>query len=496
MRLPESSATERPTLSRFSRIVARNSAFGMAAHMTIKVVSFIFTVLVIRRLGAEVYGQYAAVLAFGAVFVFFADLGLSPYTVRQVARLRDRPDGKEEIEKLFGSVLALRFLLSLGAAVAIISTAWLTGRPMEMIIGVALGTIGLVIYSAQGAAEAILAGHERIDIAAGAQVAHQLTFVALGTLALLFATGYYGLIFANLAGILLMTILCWQGVRRLGVRPAMPIPSWWLPLLRASIPFGIIGFTLGLSYKFDTILLNIYAGDVVTGYYNSAYNLIFSVLVISNVVNTALYPSLARQSVTHPETLPAIHERMLRYLLMIALPIAFGGWALAPEIIGFLYGGKYAGAVLPLSILIWVAPFMFVTEFLGYVIVVSGAERRVAWAITVSTTINVALNALLIPIYGVTAAALLTVLTEAVLLSQYAWVLRARLRHVNWSYALWRPVLAAATMGVVVYLMRALYLPLDVLIGAVIYLGLLLALGVVGRPEFELVLGLRRRQAN
>ncbi|HHY57688.1 MAG TPA: flippase [Chloroflexi bacterium] len=482
-------------MSKFSRTVARNSAFGMAAHIAIKVVSFLFTVLVIRHLGAEVYGQYAAVLAFGAVFVFFADLGLSPYTVRQVARLRDQPNGKQEIEKLFGSVMALRFLLSLGAATAIIATAWLTGRPAEMIIGVALGTIGLVIYSVQGAAESVLAGHERIDIAAGAQVAHQVTFVALGTLALLLATGYYGLIFANLAGILLMTLLCWQGVRRLGVRPALPIPAWWPTLLRASIPFGIIGFTLGLSYKFDTILLNIYAGDVQTGYYNSAYNLIFSVLVISNVVNTALYPSLSRQSITRPETLPAIHERMLRYLLMIALPIAVGGWVLAPTIVEFLYGADYSAAALPLSILIWVVPLMFVTEFLGYVIVVSGAERRVAWAIAISTTVNVSLNALLIPVYGLLAASILTVVTEAILAAQYLWVLREKLSHINWSLALLRPLAAAAAMGVVVFLLRDLYLPLDVLVGALVYGGLLLLFGVIGKPEFDLVQGMRRQQA-
>jgi len=482
-------------MSKFSRTVARNSAFGMAAHVTIKMVSFAFSVLIIRQLGAEVYGQYAAVLAFGAVFVFFADLGLSPYTVRQVARLRDQPDGATEIERLFGTVLGLRFLLSLGAATAIIIAAWLTGRPTEMIIGVALGTIGLVMYSAQGAAEAVLAGHERLDIAAGAQVVHQVTFVLLGALALIFATGYYGLIFANLTGIALMTVVCWLGIRHLGVRPTLPVPTWWLPLLKASIPFGIIGFTLGLSYKFDSVLLNIYAGDVATGYYNSAYNLIFSVLVISNVVNTALYPSLSRQSVSRPETLPAIHERMLRYLLMIALPIAMGGWVLAPAIIDFLYGADCAAAALPLSILIWVIPFMFVTEFLGYVIVVSGAERRVAWAIAVSTTVNVSLNALLIPIYGLLAASILTVVTEGVLLTQYAWVLRDKLSHVNWNLALLRPLAAAAVMGVVVFLLREFFLPLNILIGALVYGGLLLMLGVIGKPEFELVQGMRRQQA-
>jgi O-antigen/teichoic acid export membrane protein len=480
-------------MSTFARTVARNSAFGMAAHIAIKVLSFLFSVLIIRRLGADEFGQYSAVLAFGAIFVFFADLGLSPYTVRQVARLRDLPDGQVQIRSLFGSVLALRFLLSLVTAVAIIATAWLTGRPPEMIVGVALGTIGLIMYSVQGAAESMLVGHERLDISAGAHVVHQLVFVVLGAVALTFATGYYGLIFANLTGIALMTFVCWQAVQRLDIRPTSPIPASWAPLIRASIPFGIIGFTLGLSYKFDSVLLNIYAGDVATGYYNSAYNLIFSVLVISNVVNTALYPSLSRQSVTLPHTLPAIQERMLRYLLIIALPIAAGGSLLAPQLVNFLYGADYASAALPLAILIWVVPFMFVTEFFGYVIVVDGAERRVAWAIAISTTFNVALNFALIPIYGLLAASILTVVTEAILLSQYAWVLREKLRRVNWSLTLWRPLLALLVMAGVVFVLRDVFLPATILVGAVVYLLSLLLLGVVGRAEFNLLSGFRHQ---
>lgn len=463
----------------------------MAAHVTIKVLSFAFSVLVIRRLGAETYGQYAAVLAFGAVFVFFSDLGLSAYTVRQVARLRDQGDGHIEVERLFGNVLALRFVLSVLTAGMIIGSAWLTGRPTEMIIGVALGTIGLIMYSLQGAAESVLVGYERLDITAGAHVSYQLTFVLLGSLALLLASGYYGLIFANLSGILLMTYICWRGVRRLGVRPSVPTLSSWWPLVHASIPFGIIGFTLGLSYKFDSVLLNIYAGDEQTGYYNSAYNLIFSVLVISNVVNTALYPSLSRQSVAQPDTLPKIQERMMRYLLLVALPIAVGGWILAPTIVEFLYGADYAAAALPLSILIWVVPLMFVTEFLGYVIVVNGFERRVALAITVSTSVNVALNFILIPIYGLLAAAILTLLTEAVLLLQYAWILRAKLRVMDWNLALLRPMVAALAMGFVVFWFRDLYLPLDIALGAVTYFSALVALRVLGKPEFNLLMGLR-----
>src|SRR6266545_5872019 len=124
-------------MQQFSRIVARNSAFGMAGQMVIKLLSFGFSVLIVRNLGAEDYGQYAAVLAFGAMFVFLADLGLSPYAVREVARWRDASDGAERVSALFGNLLLLRFLLAVLAAMLLIGTAWLTGRPPVMVGAIA-----------------------------------------------------------------------------------------------------------------------------------------------------------------------------------------------------------------------------------------------------------------------------------------------------------------------------------------------------------------------
>ncbi len=482
-------------MSQLSKTVARNSAVGMAAQVTIKILSFAFTVLIIRHLGAEVYGQYAGVLAFGAIFVFFADLGVSPYAVREIARLRDLENGQAKIEALYGNITWLRFALSLVAAALIIGTAVVTQRPWEMVIGIALGTLGLMTYSFQGSAEAVLAGHERLDLSAGAKVVQQLVFVALGAVALIVGTGYYGLIFANLAGILILAFLCYHGVRKLAVSSMRPDPRLWWAILRFSIPFGIIGFTLGLSYKFDTVLLNIFHGDTVTGYYNSAYTLIFSIAVISNILNTSLYPSLTRQATTQPQTLPAIYERVLLYLLAIALPIAVGGSILANQLVQFLYGDGYADSMAALRILLWVIPFMFCTEFLGYVILIMGAEKRVARAIILSTTVNVALNLLLIPIYGLLAAAIMTVVTEAILLAQYGWLLRDLLHKMDWGRVLWRPLLAAAIMGVCVFLLQGIPLAANIVIGAMLYGVLLLAFGVFGRTELEFLRTFRQPAA-
>lgn len=466
------------------RLVVRNSAFGFAAQAVIKLLSFAFSVLVVRHLGAETYGQYAAVLAFGAVFVFIADLGIGTFTVRQVARWREAPDADALIARLFANVLALRVLLSLLTATLVIGAAWLTQRPLVMVVAIAMGTVGLVMYSVQGASDAVLAGYERLDLSAAARVLYQITFVVVGTVVLFLGLGYYGLILGNLLGIGLMTYTCWRGVTSLGVRPGSVVMTEWPGLLRASLPFAVIGLTLGLSYRFDSVLLNLYRSDAETGYYSAAYNLVFAAVTLSNVVNTALYPSLSRLAAGDREALPTVAERALRYLLILSLPIAAGGWALADQVVDFLYGGAYSPAVDALRIVIWVTPLMFASELLGYVVVIGDKEHKVARSIVVSSVVNVSLNLILVPRYGFLAAAAMTVLTETILVSQYVWLLRDQVRRFDWRRVLLRPVTATGLMVAAVLALKDL-LPLagSLTAGVVTYAALALVLRAVTPDE-------------
>ncbi len=469
-------------MQQLSQTILRNSAFGLAAQIIIKLLSFAFTILIVRSLGAADFGQYAAVTSFGSIFLFVADLGLSPYTVRQVARLRGQADSEAQIRALYGDVLALRLLLGLLSAALVVGAALLTGRPALVVGAIALNSLNVLLYAVQGSADAVLSGYERLDLTSGVRVVNQLIFVLLGAAALWLGMGYYGLIVATTVGVAAMAWLCWRAVSRLGLRPGPIRLAHWAPLLRAAFPFGVIGLTLGLSYRFDSVLLNIFHGDVVTGHYNAAYNLIFSLVTISNVLNVALYPSLSRQAAVAPEMLPAVYERTLRYLVLVALPLAVGGFILAEPLVALLFGAEYAPAAGLLRILIWAVPLMFLSEFLGYVVVIAGREGRVARAIIASSSVNVAANLLLIPRYGPTAAALITVVTEVVLVGQYLWLLRDLLRRMRLGL-LARLLLAVAVMAGLVYAARGLPLPLTVALGGLLYGGLLLALRVLGPDE-------------
>lgn len=473
-------------MSQLARTVLRNSVAGMIAQLAIKVLSFCFSILIVRQLGATDFGQYAAVIGFGSVFLFIADLGLAPYTVREVARLRSESDSLTRIRDLYADVLGLRLILALIAGVMVVSAAIVTERPWLMIGAIALNGITLLIYALHGSSEAVLAGYERLDLTAGMQVINQLIFVTLGGLALWIGFGYYGLIIATMIGVATMTALVVRSLWRLGIRPGRWQRDRWLRLLRAAFPFGVIGLTLGLSYRFDTVVLNISFGDAATGYYNAAYNLIFALVTLSNVLNTALYPSLSRQAKIDPGNLPRIYERILSYLLIVALPITAGGFILAQPLVKFLFGEAYAASAPLLALLIWTLPLMFLTEFLGYVVVITDREALVARSIMISSSINVAANLMFTPRYGAPAAAIITVLTEAVLAMQYVWLLRDQLRLMRWQ-PVGRAAVAVLLMAAAVYLAREWPVLLVIGGGGAIYGGLLIGLRVIGAEEASFV---------
>jgi O-antigen/teichoic acid export membrane protein len=240
------------------------------------------------------------------------------------------------------------------------------------------------------------------------------------------------------------------------------------------------------------VLLNIFRGDAETGWYNAAYNLVFSAAVLSNVFNTALYPSLAREAVGAPEKLLPVLERGLRYLMLVALPIAFGVAVLAEKLVLFLFKAGFEPAAPILQIIIWTVPLMYSSELLGYVVLITDQERRAARSVMVSTGLNVTFNLMLVPRFGLYAAAIMTVVTEAVLVGQHAWTLRDLMRHIHWVATVIRPLAAAAMMGVVTWLLRSQTpILVNIILSAGAYGLFLLALGSVGRDEWRFFHGLR-----
>ena len=464
--------------------VLRNTVFGLGGRLAVKILAFAFSVWVVRRLGQEDFGLYATALAYVTAFAILSDWGLAPYLVREIARDRGRAG------ELVVNAMALRFLLALGTIGLILGVARCNGQPMFLMGGIALASLSLLLYAFQGPLEAALQGARRLDWISAAGVLQQLVFVGLGALALWSGVGFYGLIGASLIGTMAAMALTARVARTMGLL-AVRRPQWrlWPLLLRAGLPFGLIGLAVNLSYKVDTILLSIWWPAGIVGWYNAAYNLIFSIAILSNAANVALYPSMA--ALPDPEALAPVVRRAMGYLWLLSLPFTVGGWALGDRLIPALYGPSFIPSIPAFRILIGVVPWMFLSEYLGYVILVRNREWLVARSLILSTSFNVALNLFMIPRYGLMAAAWITLFTELLLVGQYVFLLR-----------LWRgmtfdrfgkPMLAAGVMGGILWIAKGLPLLALLALGALVYGLALWGLGAVGPAEWQFLRRMAQR---
>ncbi len=465
-----------------------NSLTMFGGQLAIKVISFLFSIVVIRHLGNEQYGKYAICAAFGGLFAVLSDLGLAQFAVREIAR--DRSPGT--IARLSSNIIALRVALALGVAGLTGIAAWIAGYDAQIRLGILIATLGLVSYAFFGMADAVAMGRERFRASAALNVSLQLVTLALSALLVFGGAGFLGLLAAATVAVLLVALVALSRLNRATpLRAPLDIRSW-PSLIGSAAPFAGIMLALSVSYKADAVILSfaVPAGDV--GAYSVAYNLVFTCMTVSHSINLALYPAMTREWTRSPEAAEDLFRQGLRYLLFLALPFAVFISVNAQAIVLFLYGERFARAAPALAIVAWVIPLMFVGEFLGYLAIVVDRERLAARANWISSAGNVAANLALIPVFGILAAAAVTVGTELALVGQYMGSLRRHRLLAGWWGTIGRTLVAAAALAVVAALMRWLDWPLVATAPAGIcsYFLAAFAAGALGRAEVTLLAGL------
>jgi O-antigen/teichoic acid export membrane protein len=471
------------------KIIFKNTAFVTLGNLILKVIYFLFNVYVIRELGDGRFGQYSTVLAFTGLFSIFAELGMTQYAMREIAR--DRTKAKFFLWNL----IAIRSILAVVGVVGITLAGRAVGYSDELVLGIFLHTTGYLLSAVAVPLEAVLNGNERLDYVTTNKVIAQLAIVILGTIFLLNGLGFIWLLIANLVSILpTIAIGIWAIKRHRLVDFSIEInPRLWPSLIKAGIPFGVITLALTIAFSIDTVMLSMWVSDNEVGWYNVAYNLVRSMMLFFTGFSVAIVPSLSRSFVKDITSVYSWYRRSVKFILLISLPLAFGGLVVADKLIDFLYTPEYVPAALGLKILVWDVPLLMFNSFNGNMTTVIGAERSAARIYTINAIANVVLNAYAIPRYGYVGAAVVTVATDLIGSIQFYLLMRTRLGIPDMKSVLLRVLVASALMASAVFLMGNLHVIVLVLLGGVIYGGLVLLFRLLDSNEWDLIFSFVRR---
>ncbi|MDM8529729.1 glycosyltransferase [Anaerolineales bacterium HSG25] len=463
-------------------IVAKNSLFNGIGKLSIKIISFAFTIFIVRWLGDKGYGQYVLIWSYVAIFSMLSDAGLGMYAIREIAK---RTVGHEY---LMANIIIIRLFLAIITIGLTYGTAFYLGYSDQFLLNLFLASLILLIYAIQDPFDTVLQANERFDISAISVICGQLLFVGVGGILLFLGWHITGLIIAALLNITLTAWLAWflmNGCRR-HLRWQLK-PTHWFTFLKAAFPFGMIKLWLSWALKIDLIILAWYWPDETVGWYGAAYALVSGALVVGGSINSAFYPTLSRQYSRDHTMMPQIYGFGLKYLLIIGLPISGLLFVGHTEIVDLFFGTEFAPAAIPLAILIWVVPLTFVTEFLRYILLIKNQERIAVYALSGTVLTSILLNLWFIPTYGLIAASLIVVIAETTLLGLYSWHLKTDLQTIDLANVAIKPIVAIVLTMVALYNLPSWNIILQFFIGSSIYLALIRLFGVISSYEYELL---------
>jgi O-antigen/teichoic acid export membrane protein len=321
-----------------------------------------------------------------------------------------------------------------------------------------------------------------------ADVIGRAVALALALAAVLLDLGFYAVIGAAAGGALASLVVAWLVTRPLvAIRPHADL-AVWRGLLRVSIPLGLALAINQIYLRADTLIISISKPFEQVALYTLAYRILELTLVVGAVFVNSVLPVLSEAIVRDETRARRVIRDSTDLMVVIGAPLAAGGLVLAPDIVRLAGGPDFAGAAAPLRLLLVSGAFILVNGIFGIALIAKDRQLSTLWLNVVALAFNVALNLVLVPKYGIVAAATVTVASELLILAGSYVLMRRHLGYFPIPATLLPALAAAAAMAGLLALAAGAPLPVLVPAGAAVYCALLAAISPTSR---RLLAGLR-----
>ena len=455
-----------------ARRVAKNSLTPILLNLFNRGIQFAFAFVSLRMLGPAGSGKYQYAVVIWGWFEILSNFGLNTLLTREVARDRSQAN------RYLSNTTVLR--LWLAAAGVPLLVGFLAVRqlfvdpPLEQDTLWTIGLLyaGLFLSTISTGLSALFYAYEKAEYPAAIQTISTMLTACLGVLALLAGWGIIGL--AGVSIVVSAFTLIVMGVLtiRLFFRPRLEVDGrLQRQALWESFPLMINHLLATLFFRVDIILLEfITRNNTVVGWYGIVYKWIDALNVIPSFFTAALFPVMSRQAAEDRPALLRSYTLSIKLLTLISLPVAVITTLLAYFLVGLLGGPAFLphGAVA-LQLFVWSIPIGWINSVTNYVLIALNRQRVLTWAFLAGTAFNVGANLYFIPRYSYLAAAVITSLSELVLLTCFYLVLLGALGRVAWVRLLWKIGLAAALMAAATWALAGISVLLALVGGVAVY---------------------------
>ncbi|WP_323737147.1 flippase [Methanosphaera sp. ISO3-F5] len=463
------------------RTLVKNTSVLFLSQLVSYILAFFYTLYSARYLGTTNFGIISFATAISGLFAIFTDLGLSTLTIREVAK------DKSKTGKYLGNHGTIKLILSLITMSALIifvnvGTFDVVTKNVVYLIGssVIINAFGGVFTSLFRAYEQM--EYQSISEILNASVLFVGILICVFTKQSVIAVSLVYVI-ASLAVLLYNFVIC---TRNYGLIHFQTDLKFWKYLILTAYPLAITSIFALISFKMNTILLNMLTTSAVVGEYTAAFNLMQALIFIPTVFSTAVMPIFSKLYVDSREMLAYSYKKSLKYLTIISMPIAMGTTVLSDKIILFIYGSAYVNTIPILELIIWALPAIFLSYILGTSIASINKQHETVKATFICLLFSTFGNYILIQLFNGIGAAMITVLNEVSMVIFYMYIMHKYGYSVPLREILIKPFIASLLMGVVIYFIN-LELFISVVIGMIVYFMCILIIRTFDKDDMDII---------
>ena len=189
--------------------------------------------------------------------------------------------------------------------------------------------------------------------------------------------------------------------------------------LKRSWPIGLALILNLIYFRIDIFVLSTVRDSREVGIYGLAYQFFEASLAVPIFFSNALYPLLIK---IKNDSFAVYKKQVLKWLKILTLISLAQAVALfiISLLIPFLYQGRFSGSVQALQVLSVGIPFFFLSALLWHCLIIAGRQKRLVLIYGAGAVFNLTANLVFIPRHGYMAAAVVTVISEALILALLA----------------------------------------------------------------------------
>jgi len=463
--------------------VAKSGAIYTTALVFQKILSFTYFSIVARALGPEQLGSYIFALSFAAFFSLVVDFGFVPMAIRNFSQ------DPEKQKRNFRVFFTIRMGLALLAIMLLHAIAFLLGYDSELRLMLLITSIIMVMDAFTAFFYTVFRARQNLVYESIGVAIFQVIIFTVGLITIARTNDLRMLLLVIGIGSFWHLLFSATWLRKKTDISFEPLFDWVIAKkwIISAVPFFLAAGFIKAYNTIDSILIKNMVGDEAVGLYAIPAKVVFTFPFIALAITAAVYPAMSNYAVATKDRLQSLFSRTLLILLTISMPIAVGINLLASPIITSIWP-KYVESIPALQILIWAVVFLYIEFPFGSLLNATGNERRNTVNRGIQLIVFVALNLILIPIYGFMGA-VYAALFCSLLIVFLGWIKAKEIVSVFnelFTRTLIKLIIASAVMGIAVNWLRDEYSFLIIIpiAGFVYFVGLLL-LRVYKREDWE-----------